>query len=103
MAHVTVLLRVENAFEAYIARSRAISVLLMLGNREVALIGRCTGEDKYQAADKSLEEQVRAAKSDPSTFEGVAVIQAVKVPFQIRVLAAQVTQRLVLVFNGLNL
>lgn len=88
---------------AYIAQSRVISVLLMFCNREAALNGRGTSEDRCQAADESLEERVCAAKSYPSTFEVFAVIQAGNGPFHIGVAAVQVTQRLVLAFNVLNL
>lgn len=97
-----VLIRAENVFKAFIAQSRAISVLLVLGNRKVALNGSCTGEDKYQDANKSLEKRVSTAKSGTSTFEGVAISQAVNGPFHIGIAAVQVTQHLVLVLNGLN-
>lgn len=100
---MTVLLSRDNAFEAYIAHIRNVIVFLVLGIRKVALNGRRTGEDKFQAPNESLEEWVRATKSGSNRIEKVVVVKAVSGRSHIAVAVVQVTQCLVLVFNGFNL
>jgi hypothetical protein len=101
--HTTVLLHVEDSFEACISQTHAVLVLLILHHRKVTLNSGCTGKDGRQTTDEFLQQRIRVVETDPSITVRSVVVEAVNGALHIGLEAVRITQSLVLAPNILNL
>jgi len=103
VVHTSVLLRVEDSFEACISQIHAVLVLLILHHRKVALNSGCTGKDGRQTTDEFLQQRIHVVETNPSITVRSAVVEAVNGALHIGLATVRVTQSLVLAPNILNL